>query len=67
MKDKLIDLITEPKLRGKIQDMLKKDFNIDFPNNMHIQADIEGIIIEEIEKNYNKLLRECKLERVILK
>ncbi len=63
-KDTLIQFITEPNLRSQIQDMLEKEYNITYPDNMHIQADVERIILNEIEKYYKKQLRIDKFERI---
>lgn len=46
----IYDTIKKPELREKIQGYIKEITKLDYPDNMHIQADIENFYIDELEK-----------------
>lgn len=50
LKDQIIDILTQPDFRGKVQEVLK-GYGLQELNDMHAQADIENLIKNEILKS----------------
>lgn len=50
VKDQVIDILTDPEFRGKVQKVLE-GYGLKDLNDMHAQADIENLIKKEINQS----------------